>query len=145
MKDKLEIIKAVFEQHRAIRENSGLVGVVLNDQEAMAALEKARVDWTPGRFEALSERRIKLQQMLSRLDEGIKKHFAFEEKYLPSLLGDLMMLALLLEHGEIEKEIDETGTTITGTPLEASQVDVVQLRDNPEAMEPSEFVGLFLR
>jgi len=120
MEDKLKIIKAVIDQHKAIRENTGFVGAALSDQEALTSLEKVRADWTPGRMEALSERYSRLHQVLSRLDEGIKKHFAFEEKALPTLLGDLLMRAFLLEHREIEKEINEARTIVTDMPLEVS-------------------------
>ncbi|MFC1847897.1 hemerythrin domain-containing protein [Chloroflexota bacterium] len=120
MEDKLIIIKAVIDQHKTIREHTGLVGATLSDQEALTALEKVRADWTPGRIEALSERHSRLQQVLSRLDEGIKKHFSFEEKALPTLLGDLLMRALYLEHKEIEREIDGARTIVTGMTLEVS-------------------------
>jgi hemerythrin len=120
MEDKLKIIKAVIDQHKAIREHTGFVGAALSDQEALTSLEKVRADWTPGRIEALSERHSRLQQVLSGLDEGIKKHFTFEEKALPTLLGDLLMRALWLEHREIEKEIDEARTIAADMPLEVS-------------------------
>ena len=120
MEDKLQIIKAVIDQHKAIREYTGSVGAALSDQEAMTALEKVRADWTPGRIEALSERYSRLHQVLSNLDEGIKKHFTFEEEALPTLLGDLLMRALWLEHREIEKEINEARTIATDMPLQVS-------------------------
>ena len=120
MKDNLELIKAVIDQHRAIREHAGSVGAMMSDQDALTALEKARSDWTPGQFEDLSEKRNRLQKLLSQLGEGLHRHFDFEEGALPPLLGDLLMRALRLEHAEIEREIDEAGTMITGMPLEGS-------------------------
>ena len=120
MKDNLELIKAIIDQHGAIRESAGSVGAMISDQDALAALEKARSDWTPGQFEALSEKRKRLQQLLNQIGEGIHRHFDFEEGALPPLLGDLLMHALRLEHTEIEREIDEAGTMITSMPLEGS-------------------------
>jgi hypothetical protein len=123
MKDELELIKAVIDQHKAIREHAGSVSAVMSDQDALATLEKARSDWTPGRFEALSEKRNRLQQLLDRLDEGMHKHFDFEEKVLSLLLGDLLTRALRLEHTEIKGEIDEAATMITDMSLDDSNRD----------------------
>ncbi|UCG82358.1 MAG: hypothetical protein JSW38_09160 [Dehalococcoidia bacterium] len=123
MKDNLELIEAVIDQHRDIREHASAVGAMISDQDALMALEKARSDWTPGRFEALSEKRNGLRQLLSQLDEGIHRHFDFEERELPPLLGDLMMHALKLDHTEIEREIGEAGKMIIDMPLDDSNRD----------------------
>jgi hypothetical protein len=123
MKDNLELIEAVIDQHRTIREHASAVGAMISDQDALTALEKARSDWTPGRFEALSEKRNGLRQLLSQLDEGIHRHFDFEEGALPPLLGDLMMHALKLEHKEIEREMGEVGKMIIDMPLDDSNRD----------------------
>ena len=120
MKDKLDLIKAVIDQHRAIREHASSVGAITSDQDALTALEKARSDWTPGRFESLAEKRNKMRQLLIQLDEGIHRHFDFEEGALPPLLGDLLMRALRLEHTEIERGIAEAGTMLTDMPPEGS-------------------------
>lgn len=130
MEENLELIKAVIDQHRAIREHAGSVGAMMSDQDALTALEKARSDWTPGRFEALSEKRNRLQQLLSQLDEGIHRHFDFEEGALPPLLGDLLMRALRLEHTEIEREMGEAGTMITNMPLEGSNREELLARES---------------
>ena len=118
MQDNLAIIRRIIEEHRAIRGHIKLIGDSTSDREAMNALTRARADWIPGRQEILSEKQKRLEQTLSLLDEGLKNHFYYEERYLPPLLGDLLMRALLLDHGEIRKEIDEAKSIVTDTKLE---------------------------
>lgn len=123
MPDKLAVINRVIEEHQTIRRYVKLTGDAVSDQEALSSLEKARADWIPGRLEILSEKQKRLQQTLSSLDEGLKNHFAFEEKALPPLLGELLMQALILEHREIEKAIDEVKTMATDIKLEGLSRD----------------------
>lgn len=118
MQDKLAIIKRVVDEHQIIKKHLKLVGDSVNDQEALATLRKAHTDFIPGRLEVASEKQNRLQQAMSFLKEGLENHFAFEEKELPPLLGELLMQALVLEHREIIKEIDEAVSTVANTRLE---------------------------
>ena len=98
-----------------------LVGDSISDQEAVASLRGAHADWIPGRLEVLAEKQEKLQRTLSFLDEGLRNHFAFEEEALPPLLGELFMRAILLDHREIVKQIDEAKSLAADIKLEGSQ------------------------
>lgn len=118
MQDKLAIIKRIIDEHQTIKGHVKLVGDSVSDEEALAALQKAHADFIPGRLEVMSEKQKKLQQTMSALDEGLKNHFAFEEKALPPLLGELLMQALILEHREIKNEIDEAKSTVESIKLE---------------------------
>ena len=118
MQDKLAIIRRILDEHQTIKGHLKLVGDSVSDQEALAALQKAHADFIPGRLEVVSEKQRKLQQTMSALEEGLKNHFAFEEKSLPPLLGELLMQALVLEHREIRNEIDEAKSTVESIKLE---------------------------
>jgi len=118
MQDKLAIIRRIIDEHQTIKGHLKLVGDSVSDQEALAALQKAHADFIPGRLEVMSEKQKKLQQTMSALEEGLKNHFAFEEKALPPLLGELLMQALVLEHREIKNEIDEAKSTVESIKLE---------------------------
>ena len=118
MEDNLAIINRIIEWHQAIRGHVKLVGDSMSDQEALSALEKTRSDWIPGRLEILSEKQERLQQTMGFLDEGLKNHFNYEEEALPPLLGELFMRALILDHREIKKEIDEAKRIVAETRLE---------------------------
>ena len=123
MLDSLAIINRILEEHQTIRGHIKLVGDSVSDEEALSSLEKARADWIPGRPEILSEKKKKLQQTINALDEGLKNHFAYEEKTLPPLLGKLLMRSLLLEHQAIKKEIDEAKSAVAGIKLEGLERD----------------------
>ena len=118
MLDKLAIVNRVIEEHQTIRGHIKLVGDSVSDEEALKSLEGARADWIPGRLETVSEKQRRLQQTLNALDEGLKNHFAFEEKALPPLLGEMLMRALILEHRGIKSQIEEVKNMLANTRLE---------------------------
>jgi len=118
MSDELAIINRVIQEHQKVRKYVKLVGDSVTDREALASLQKARTDWVPGRLEILSEKQKKLQQTVIALDEGLKNHFDYEEKHLPPILGELFMQALLIEHKEINKGLNDAKRTATDTKLE---------------------------
>lgn len=129
MEDYRAMFKRIREEHSAIRGNVRLVGDSVSDQEALNALTRARADWIPGRAEILSEKQKRLQQTLSFLGEGLQNHFALEAKYLPPFLGELFMRALLLEHREIGKEIDEARSTAANMKLEGLSREELLLKE----------------
>ena len=114
----LRRIKRVIDEHQVIRKHVKLVGDTVPDREALGRLRKSRTELTPSQPELLVERLKKLQETLGFLDEGLRNHFAFEGKNLPPLCGDLLMRAIYLEHGEIERKIDQVKTVVANTKLE---------------------------
>jgi len=118
MPDELAIINRVIEEHRKFRQYLKLAGDSLTDREAIASLQKARTDWVPGRLEIMAEKQKKIQQTVSALGEGLMRHFSYEEKYLPPILGKLLTQALLIEHREIRTELDDVKNVVSGTRLE---------------------------
>ncbi len=123
MEDYLAIIRRIIEWHQTLREHVRLVGDSLSDREALTSLERARADWVPGRPEILAEKQKKLQRAISFLDEGLKNHFAYEEKVLPPLLGELFMRALILDHQEIREKIKENESIVANIKLEGLSRD----------------------
>lgn len=118
MEDYLAIIKRIIEWHQTIREHVKLVGESISDREALTSLERTRADWIPGRPGFLAEIQMKMQQAISFLGDGLKRHFAYEEEVLPPVLGELFMQALILEHQEIMEAIEEAKPIATDTRLE---------------------------
>lgn len=118
MADNLKIVNRAIEEHHTISGHVKLVGDSISDLEALFSLQKARPDWILSSTEAMSEKQDKLRQTISALGEGLKNHFSFEEKLLPPLFGEFLMQALILEHREIKKRIDETKSLLTNTKLE---------------------------
>ncbi len=118
MTDQRDLIARLLEQHRAVESHTARVRGSLPDQEALASLEKARLDWTPGRFESLLEKRERLRQDLGTLDAGLSEHFQFEEKTLPPLVGEFLARAFRLQHRHIRREIAEARSTVSDAKLE---------------------------
>ena len=129
MSDNLSLVKRTLDEHEIIRDHMRSVGGAVSDKEALAELEKAHADWTPGRFEAVQVKRDKLQQTIQHLEEGLKRHFGFEEEALPPLLGDMLMHAILLQHEEIEKEIGEARSMVADAKLEGLDRDQLLAQD----------------
>jgi len=118
MSDNLSVIKSIIEAHHTVKGHLKLVGESETDLEAMFSLQKAHAEWSLSSMEALAENQKKLQQNLSALDEGLKNHFRLEQKSLPPLLGELVMLALTLDHQEIGKLIGRARSVVAETRLE---------------------------
>jgi hypothetical protein len=118
MTDNLKIVNKAIEEHHAIRGHVKLVGDSVSDLEALFALQKARPDWILSAPEALVEKQSELQRTISALDDGLKNHFSFEEKVFPPLFGELLMRALVFEHREINKQIDEAKSLVAKIKLE---------------------------
>jgi len=129
MSRHLAKIKEIIEEHQTIRGSVKLVGDSVSDQEALNSLRSMRSDWSPGRLELLSEKQNKLQQTVSLLAEGLENHFAREEEVLPSVLGDFLMRALLLEHEEIRKAISKARLMAGGNRLEGLTQEELKSRD----------------
>ncbi len=58
-----------------------------------------------------------MQRALSQIDEGLKNHFAYEEKSLESLFGEALTKALKHEHHEIRKQIEVAKGIVAETDL----------------------------
>jgi len=125
----LRRINRLREEHQAISEHLKLVGDSLSDREALRSLRGARSDWVPSRPQILGKNLEKLQQTLSHLEEGLGNHFVFEEDNLPPLCGDLLMKAILVDHQEIRKKLDEAKSIVFTTKLDGiSEGELTSLR-----------------
>ena len=118
MTDQLAIIDKVISEHHSIRNHIRLVGDSLNDIEALFSLQKAEAGWAQASIEDLSRKKQQLRQALSRIDEGLRNHFTYEEKYLSPLLGETLTKAFKLEHHEIIKQIEMAEEIVDETNLE---------------------------
>ncbi len=118
MPDNLTLINLVIDAHNTIRNNIKLVGSSVTDLEAIFSLQKADAGWSLGSFEKLTESQGRLLQTLSALEEGLKNHFGMEERGLPPILGETIMLALVLDHKEISGLIDKAKSMVLNTNFE---------------------------
>lgn len=135
MLDRLAIIRKVIEEHHKIRSDVKALGQVANDLEAMSSLQKAYSGWVLSPNEALMEKQKQLQQAMGILYDGLHRHFGFEEQNLPPILGEVLMHALLIDHRQIRKELDETKSVLADLKLEGSkQEDLLSQKSHMRQM-----------
>lgn len=53
-----------------------------------------------------------LQLALSFLAEGIQRHYSHEEQVMPPLFGELLMKAIIVEHRQIQAQLDRVTSLI---------------------------------
>lgn len=105
MPDYLAIIDRVVREHERIRVGMRAVGESTNDIEAVFSLQQASAGWSTSSLLAFGATLKRLEETLASLAGGLDKHFRFEEEAFPALLGDLLMRAVLVVHGEIDTRI----------------------------------------
>jgi hypothetical protein len=118
MPDALAVITRVISEHHAIRGHVKLAGDSVNDIEALSTLHRTRSGWSQTSIATLIDKRNELQQAVNFLEQGLKNHFGYEEKVLPSLFGELLMKALLYEHHEITRQIESVKILLNSTKME---------------------------
>lgn len=123
MADELEIVNRVIEEHHKVRTHLKMVGDSVNDLEGLISLEQAKPDWMLASAALISDKHDRMIQTANSLGEGLKNHFALEEKYLPPILGDLLMQALKLEHADIRKSLDGLQSTLGSIKLAESRTE----------------------
>ena len=118
MSDALAVITRVIAEHRVIRERIRLTGEAVNDIEALTTLQRAHAQWTQSSITAMVEKQNQMLQAISFMEEGLKNHFGYEEKYLPPLFGEILMKALLYEHHQISRQLKDAKATLMDIKLE---------------------------
>jgi hemerythrin len=126
VEDNLGTIRKIISEHHSVKRHVKLVGDSVSDLEALFRLQQVHAGWAQSSVEALSKKQEQLLQAISFLDEGLRNHFAFEEKALPLLLGETIMKALLLEHQDISRRLGEVRVLVTAvTPEALSQEELL--------------------
>ncbi len=85
--EDLEIILKVMDQHEILQERFGSVSAIMSDRRALTLIDEAKDELGLRWSLSLAERRRYLVESLVTIEEGIKRHYDFEEEVLPPLLG----------------------------------------------------------
>jgi len=101
MTDTLHVIERAIEEHHHIRTSLKHAGDSFTDIEAMFALHKEYARWSQSSVKELKEKQGELLKAIGTLEQGLKRHFGYEEESLPPLLGEVLMKSIRQEHGEI--------------------------------------------
>jgi hypothetical protein len=110
--EQMAIVSRVIAEHQTIHHNIKLMGESMNDMEAILHLEQRQQEWKSGMPEAVAAKQKKLAQTLITLEQGLKNHFSFEEKYLFPLTGELLAESLTLDHKRITRELEGASTLV---------------------------------
>ena len=87
----------------------------MNDVDAVFGIRVAAYQTAQSAFSVthLLEKRDQLVKMINILGDGLKKHFEYEEKVLPLVLGELLLKNILHDHKQIFGQIDSVKTSLT--------------------------------
>lgn len=113
MDDRLNIINRVIEEHHKIHSQLGATGRAGNDIEAIFNMQQAYAGWSQSSLDSLLAKQQQLKSVFAGLEEGLHNHFGYEEKYLPPILGEVLIRSLLIEHERIWKNINTVKTTLS--------------------------------
>jgi hypothetical protein len=114
MTDDLKIIKKTISEHRKIRERLDQTGDSLTDIEALFMLNKTLAGWSQSSISEFQNKRTQLLNALKTLEKGLKHHFAYEEKAMPPLLGEVLMKNIIGDHRKITGLIKKAENEIKG-------------------------------
>jgi urease gamma subunit len=116
MPDALEIINSVIAQHGKVTEHVKTTGTRMNDIDAVFSVQRAayKVAWSASSVKEMLDKRDQLMETLTIMEEGLKKHFAYEEKALPLVFGELLMKDILDAHKAINEQLEKTKATLKG-------------------------------
>lgn len=118
MADELNIIDKSLLEHHSIKENVKQAGAAMNDIEAQFLLRQAYSAWSQSSKEQMAARRTQLIEAIAKLEEGLLRHYAYEEKYLPGMCGPLIVKGLVHEHKAIQKQMEHARRFIGEMKLE---------------------------
>ncbi|MFC1910608.1 hypothetical protein ACFLXC_04920 [Chloroflexota bacterium] len=88
MQDEIEKVRHIMEEHAAIIERSKVVGDEINDLLALEDLKFLRDSFSSTSEIVLADKLKELEQVLSRLNNDLRKHYKEEEKLFSGLLGE---------------------------------------------------------
>jgi hemerythrin len=118
MVEEIHIIEKTISEHHDIKESVKHAGQSLTDIDALFMLRQAYSAWSQSSKEEMVMRRSQMLQAVTTLENGLSRHFSYEEQYLPPLCGEPMMKAIIHEHRAIKKQMEHTKSFIAGFKLE---------------------------
>jgi iron-sulfur cluster repair protein YtfE (RIC family) len=109
MKDALEIINSVLAQHSTITDHITDAGNKMNDIDAIFNVQREtyKVAWNSSSVTDLLENRNQLREKIQVLEDGLAKHFAYEETVFPLILGEILLKDILSDHGKVSERIEK--------------------------------------
>ncbi|OGN86794.1 MAG: hypothetical protein A2158_03575 [Chloroflexi bacterium RBG_13_46_14] len=109
MKDALEIINRVLSQHATITDHVTDASNKMNDIDAVFNVQREtyKVAWSSSSVTDLLEKRNQLMERIQVLEDGLTKHFSYEEKVFPLVLGEILLKDILSDHKKVSERIEK--------------------------------------
>jgi hypothetical protein len=116
MIEAIEIINNVIAQHQKITEVVKTTGTRMNDIDAVFSVQNStwQVAWMTTTLPKLLDKREPLLNTVNILSDGLKKHFEYEQKVMPLVLGEQLVKDILHDHERVMAQIETTRTFLTG-------------------------------
>jgi hypothetical protein len=116
MLEAIEIINNVIAQHQKITEVVKTTGSRMNDIDAVFSVQNStwQVAWMTTTMPKLLEKRAPLLNTINILGDGLKKHFEYEQKVLPLVMGEQLMKDILHDHDRVMAQVETTRTFLAG-------------------------------
>ena len=140
MAGELEIIDEVIAQHKVIRMNIQGVRGHMADFDALFSLQRAQSGWAQASVDKLINQKQQLREALGLVQNGLNRHFFWEEKALTPIYGEAFMKALVFVHNEIKQHVEKTISIADGLRLEGmSQPEI--LAEKSQLQEATNTLG----
>jgi len=117
--DKIEILKRLQEEHKIIRNNITLANQRVNDLAVMSAASAIGVGMVFSSNGSLQGKPEKSQKAIDYIYDGLNRHFAFEEEYLPPLIEPAIMQGLKAEHEVIRAKLEKARSALTDIRMDS--------------------------
>jgi iron-sulfur cluster repair protein YtfE (RIC family) len=111
MEEITALIDKIIDEHKVMIKEAQSIEQVANDASVLVALEEAKDNFVPGRFDQKQSLQ-KLQESLEKIDKGLQEHFNREETGLLAAFekhGDRRLVttlnSLLLEHTDLRNRL----------------------------------------
>jgi hypothetical protein len=134
MLEAIEIINNIIAQHQKITEVIKTTGSKMNDIDAVFSVQNStwQVAWMTTTLPKLLEKRGTLLNVINILSDGLTKHFAFEQKVMPLVLGEQLVKDILHDHDRVMAQIETTRAFLIGLDdlkaeeFQSKRLDLIQ-------------------
>jgi len=114
MPDALEVINSVLSQHSTINDHVKNTSDKMNDIDAIFNVQREtyKVAWSSSSTTDLLEKRNQLMEKIQILEDGLSKHFTYEEKVFPLVFGEILLKDILSDHSKVTEKIKKVKTSL---------------------------------
>lgn len=104
-------------EHVAIRGHLDLVMCLTREWKELLNSQKSILK-SRTRLKSVVEKRNALKQAMGYLVDGLKGHHIHEDEVMPSLIGELLMKAIRIEHDEMLQMFNDIDSVVVNTSIE---------------------------